>query len=153
MDLLTEFAGKGFWWYSFDCGQNRLVVGRRVVFLFVNSLTARTSAGRIEMRNLISAMNSVVVSGQVDRTNVAGIGSLRGLNLLLSSCIYSGHALYAALLSGFKSIKPAHQQPHMAEQKMFAMAEAPCWHSVSPSTGSPGYGTPDTGSPAFAWTT
>lgn len=91
------------------------------------------------MRSLINAINSVVVNGQVDRTNVAGIGSLRGLELLLGSCIYSGHALHAAFLSGFKSIKPAHQRTFMAEQRMFAMAEAPCWHPAQPCTGSPAF--------------
>ena len=121
-----------------------LVADPTVVYpFFVFSLIARTSAGRIEMRSLINAMNSVVVNGRQDRTNVAGIGSLRGLDLLLSSCIYSGRALHAAFLSGLKSIKPEHQRRHMAEQRMFAMAKAPCWHPAQPFIGSP----------AFAYTT
>lgn len=91
------------------------------------------------MRSLINAINSVVVNGQVDRTNVAGIGSLRGLDLLLSSCIYSGRAFHAAYMSGLKSIKPAHQRTHMAEQRMFAMAEAPCWHPAASFTGPPAF--------------
>ncbi len=95
------------------------------------------------MRILISAINSVVVNGRNDRTNVAGIGSLRGLDLLLCLCIYSGRALHAAYRSGLKSIKPAHQRALMAEQRMFAMSEAPCWHPAVSFTGPP----------AFAWTT
>lgn len=91
------------------------------------------------MRSLINAMNSVVVNGHQDRTNVAGIGSLRGLDLLLSSCIYSGRALHAAFLSGLRSIKPAHQRTFMAEQRMFAMAEAPCWHPAQSYIGSPAF--------------
>jgi hypothetical protein len=91
------------------------------------------------MRSLINAMNRVVVNGLQDRTNVAGIGSLRGLDLLRSSCIYSGRTLHAALLSGLKSIKPAHQRNHMAEQRMFAMAEASCWHPAQSFIGSPAF--------------
>jgi hypothetical protein len=111
-----------------------------VVYLFfVFSLIARTSAGRIEMRSLINAINSVVVNGRNDRTNVAGIGSLRGLDLLLSSCVYSGHALHALFLSGLKSIKSEHQRTVMAEQRMFAMAETPCWHPAQSIIGSPAF--------------
>jgi hypothetical protein len=84
-------------------------------------------------------MNRVVVNGRQDRTNVAGIGSLRGLDLLLSSCLYLRHALHAAFLSGWKSIPPAQQRTHMAEQRLFAMAEAPCWHPAQSSTGSPAF--------------
>ena len=91
------------------------------------------------MRSLINAINSVVANGLNDRMNVAGIGSLRGLDLLLSSCIYSGHALHALYLSGLKSIKPAHQRTVMAEQRMFAMAEAPCWHPAQSFIGSPAF--------------
>ncbi len=91
------------------------------------------------MRSLINAINCVVVNGQKDRTNVAGIGSLRGLDLLLSSCIYSGRALHAAFLSGLKSIKPTHQRMPMAEQRMFARAEAPCWHPAQSFIGSPAF--------------
>lgn len=91
------------------------------------------------MRSLINAINSVVVNGLNDRTNVAGIGSLRGLDLLLSSCVYSGHALQALFLSGWKSIKPEQQRPVMAEQRMFAMAEAPCWHPAQLFIGSPAF--------------
>jgi|CXWL01.1.fsa_nt_gi hypothetical protein len=138
------FAGKGLRWYSCTYDWRRRVADPAVVFLFfVFSLIARTSAGRIEMRSLINAMNSVVVNGQLDRTNVAGVGSLRGLDLLLSSCIYSGRALHTAFLSGLKSIKPEHQRTALAEQRMFARAEAPCWHPAQPYIGSP----------AFAYTT
>lgn len=91
------------------------------------------------MRSLINAKNSVVVNGHQDRTNVAGIGSLRGLDLLLSSCIYSGRALHASFLSGWKSIQPAQQRTHMAEQRMFAMTEAPCWHPLQSFIGSPAF--------------
>ena len=91
------------------------------------------------MRSLINAINSVVVNGRQDRTNVAGIGSLRGLDLLLSSCIYTARALHAAFLSGLKSIKPAHQRTQMAEQRLFAMAEAPCWHPAQSFIGSPAF--------------
>ena len=91
------------------------------------------------MRSLINAINSVVVNGRQDRTNVAGIGSLRGLDLLVCSCIYSGRVLHAAFLSGLKSIKPAHQRTSMAEQRMFAMAEAPCWHPAQSFIGSPAF--------------
>ena len=91
------------------------------------------------MRSLINAMNSVVVNGRQDRTNVAGIGSLRGLDLLRCSCLYSGRALHAAYLSGLKSIKPAHQRTYMVEQRMFAMAEAPCWHPAESFIGSPAF--------------
>ena len=91
------------------------------------------------MRSLINAINSVVVSGQVDRTNVAGIGSLRGLDLLLHSCLYSGHAHYSAFLSGLKRIKPAAERAAMAEQRMFAVAEVPCWHPAAFTTGSPAF--------------
>lgn len=117
-----------------------LVPFRQPIFTVLCTLSlARRCARRIEMRSLINAINSVVVSGQVDRTNVAGIGSLRGLDLLLSSCLYSGRALYAAFLSGLKSIKPAHQRLYMAEQRMFAMAAAPCWHPAELHTGSPAF--------------
>ena len=95
------------------------------------------------MRSLINAINSVVVNGRQDRTNVAGIGSLRGLDLRLCSCLYSGRALHAAYLSGLKSIKPVHQRTHMVEQRMFTMAEAPCWHPAQSIIGWP----------AFAWIT
>jgi hypothetical protein len=135
------FAGKGLRWYS-----SRLVgsLPHQCRFpIFVFSLIARTSAGRIEMRSLINAMNRVVVNGLQDRTNVAGIGSLRGLDLPLSSCIYAGRVLHAAYLSGWKSIKPAHQRTLMAEPRRFATAEAPCWHPAQSITGSP----------AYAWTT
>lgn len=91
------------------------------------------------MRSLINAINSVVVNGRQDRTNVAGIGSLRGLDLLLSSCIYSGHALHAVFLSGLKSIKPRQQRTLMVEHRMFAMAEAPCWHPAQSFIGSPAF--------------
>lgn len=91
------------------------------------------------MRSLINAMNSVVVNGLEDRTNVAGIGSLRGFDLLLGSCIYSGHVLHTAFLSGWKSIKPAEQPMLMAEQRMFAMAEAPCWHPAASFIGAPAF--------------
>ena len=89
------------------------------------------------MRSLINAIHSVVVNGRQNRTNVSGIGSLRGLDLLLSSCIYTGQALHAAFLSGLKSIKPAHQRTSRAEQRLFAMAEAPCWHPAQSFIGSP----------------
>ena len=91
------------------------------------------------MRSLINAMNSVVVNGHEDRTNVAGIGSLRGLDLLRRSCLYCGRALRAAFLSGLKSIQPTHQRTLMAEQRMFAMAEAPCWHPAQSIIGSPAF--------------
>ena len=89
------------------------------------------------MRSLINAMNSIVVNGRNDRTNVAGIGSLRGLELLLGSCIYSGRVLHTAYLSGLKSRQPARQRTPMAEQTLFAMAEAPCWHPAQSFIGSP----------------
>ncbi len=95
------------------------------------------------MRNLINAISSVVVNGRVDRTNVAGIGSLRGLDVLRCSCLYSGQALQAAYLSGLKSMKPAHSRLLMAKHRVFAVAEAPCWHPAQPLTGLP----------AFAWST
>ena len=91
------------------------------------------------MRRLINAISSVIVNGRQDRTNVAGIGSLRALDLLLSSCIYSGHALHALYLSGLKSRKPAYQRTVMAEQRMFAMAEAPCWHPAQSFIGAPAF--------------
>ena len=91
------------------------------------------------MRNLISAINSVVVNGRNDRTNVAGIGSLRGLDLLLCSCVYTGRALHAASMSGLKSIEPMHQRTLMAEPRSFAMAEAPCWHPAQSFIGSPAF--------------
>ncbi len=137
------FADKGLRWYS--CAYDwvgLLPIQPSFFCFFVFSLIARTSAGRIEMRSLINAINSVVVNGLKDRTNVAGIGSLRGLDLLLSSCIYSGHALHACV-SGLKSRTPAHQRTFMVERITFAMAEAPCWHPAQSFTGSP----------AFAWTT
>ena len=133
------FAAKRLRWYSFACDRIRLVADPTVDFLFVFSLNARTSAGRIEMRSLINAINSVVVNGRQDRTNVAGIGSLRGLDFLLSSCLYSGHAFHAAYLSSLKSIEPAHQRTPMAEQRMFAMTETPCWHPARPHVGSPAF--------------
>ena len=89
------------------------------------------------MRSLINAIHSVVVNGRQNRTNVSGIGSLRGLDLLLSSCLDAGRALHAAFLSGLKSVKPTHQRPLMVEQRLFAMAEAPCWHPAQSYTGSP----------------
>jgi hypothetical protein len=91
------------------------------------------------MRSLINAINSVVVNGRQDRTNVAGIGSLRGLDLLGHLCLYSGHALHAACSSGFKSIKPTEQRPFMAEPSRFAMAEATCWRPAMSVVGSPAF--------------
>ena len=89
------------------------------------------------MRSLNHAINSVVVNGRNDRTNVAGMGSLRGLDLVLRSCIYAGPALRAALSSGWKSRKPARQRTPVAEQRLFAMAEAPCWHPAQSRIGVP----------------
>ena len=89
------------------------------------------------MRSLINAMNSIVVNGQVDRTNVAGIGSLRGSDLLLRSRLYAACALRAcAYLCGIKSRKHAHQHASAVEHFMLTATGAPCWRPEQPITGS-----------------
>lgn len=89
------------------------------------------------MRSLINAMNSIVVNGQVDRTNVAGIGSLRGSDLLLRSRLYAACALRAcAYLCGIKSRKHAHQHASAIEPMCSFATAAPCWRPEQPITGS-----------------
>jgi hypothetical protein len=88
------------------------------------------------MRSLINAMNSIVVNGQVDRTNVAGIGSLRGSDLLLRSRLYAACALRAcAYLCGIQSRKHAHHASAI-EQMCLIATGAPCWRPEQPFTGS-----------------
>lgn len=88
------------------------------------------------MRSLINAISSIVVNGQVDRTNVAGIGSLRGSDLLLRSRLYAACALRAcAYLCGIKSRKHA-QHAQTAEHLMFVAPGASCWRPEQPFTGS-----------------
>lgn len=89
------------------------------------------------MRSLINAMNSIVVNGQVDRTNVAGIGSLRGSDLLLRSRLYAACALRAcAYLCGTKSRKHAHLHASAIEQMCLIALGAPVWRPEQPLTGS-----------------
>ena len=89
------------------------------------------------MRSLINAMNSVVVNGQVDRTNVAGIGSLRGSDLLLRLRLYTAFALQAcASVCGIKSGKHAHQHASAMEQMCSIATGVPCWRPERPMTGS-----------------
>ena len=88
------------------------------------------------MRSLINAKNSVVVNGQVDRTNVAGMGSLRGSDLLLRSRLYAAFALTAcAYLCEIKSRKHAHQHASAIEQRCSIGTAAPCWRPERPMTG------------------
>jgi hypothetical protein len=89
------------------------------------------------MRSLINAMNSVVVNGQVDRTNVAGIGLLRGSDLLLRSRLYAALALQAcAYFCGITSCKHAHLHAAAIEQMRSIATGAPCWRPERPITGS-----------------
>lgn len=91
------------------------------------------------MRSLINAINSIVVNGQVDRTNVAGIGSLRTSDLggyLLRSRLYAACALRAcAYLCGIKPAKHA-QHAHAMEHLMSIAPGASCWRPEQPFTGS-----------------
>lgn len=87
------------------------------------------------MRSLINAIINVV-NGQVDRTNVAGIGSLRGSDLLLRSRLYAACALRAcAYLYGIKPGKHA-RHAHAAEHFMSVAPGASCWRPEQPFTGS-----------------
>lgn len=92
------------------------------------------------MRSLINAMNSIVVNGQVDRTNVAGIGSLRasdlgGSGLLLRSRLYAACALRAcAYLCGITGKHAQHA--HAMEHLMSVAPGASCWRPEQPFTGS-----------------
>ena len=93
------------------------------------------------MRSLINAISSVVVNGQVDRTNVAGIGSLRasdlgGCDLRLRSRLYATCALRAcAYLCGENPAKHV-QRTQAAEHLMSVAAGASCWSPERPFTGS-----------------
>ncbi len=80
------------------------------------------------MRSLINAMNSIVVSGRQDRTYVAGIGSLRGLDLLLGPCSSVGRAASAAVVTGLKPFKPVHQRSLRPEHGISTMSGMSCWH-------------------------
>ena len=89
------------------------------------------------MRSLINAMNSIVANGQVDRTDVAGIGSLRGSDLLLRSRLYAACALTAcAYFCGIKPRKHALQHASAIEQMCSIATGAPCWRPEQPFTGS-----------------
>lgn len=80
------------------------------------------------MRSLINAITNFVVNGRLDRTNVAGIGSLRDGDLRLCPRFYATCAQHAyAHLPGMKHQMPAHPRAHMVESTRSAMAEAPCW--------------------------